>query len=170
MILHREEVLRHGKEYKFQTAPIDPNDPFRGKYIVLQFRKNNHPVDSSENWNQVEDIYLHLQTDKNGFATISSISQAPPSNNIDYIKGKVSYVIHLGSRNSVFFEYPFDRFYMEETKAYDAELAYQASQQDTTQQTYALVSVRDGDAVLKDVLINGVPVKEVVERQREKIR
>ncbi|WP_187260838.1 GDYXXLXY domain-containing protein [Pontibacter beigongshangensis] len=168
MILHREEVLQHGKEYKFETAPIDPNDPFRGKYIVLRFREESFPVDSTENWDQAEDIFLHLQTDRNGFATIRSISQVPPAENTDYVKAKVSYVSHHNGRDSIFFEYPFNRFYMKESKAYEAELAYQSSQQDTTQQTFALVRVKDGEAVLKDVLINGVPVKEVVERQRER--
>ena len=31
MILDREDILDMGKEYKFKTEPIDPNDPFRGK-------------------------------------------------------------------------------------------------------------------------------------------
>lgn len=30
MILDREDILDTGKEYKFKTEPIDPNDPFRG--------------------------------------------------------------------------------------------------------------------------------------------
>lgn len=40
MIWDREEVLRTGTEYKFRTAPIDPTDPFRGKYITLRFDDN----------------------------------------------------------------------------------------------------------------------------------
>ncbi|MBD3630845.1 GDYXXLXY domain-containing protein [Cyclobacterium sp.] len=35
MILDREDILHKGKEYKFKTQPIDPNDPFRGKFIAL---------------------------------------------------------------------------------------------------------------------------------------
>ena len=37
MIWGREEVLNTGTEYKFRTAPIDPNDVFRGKYINLNY-------------------------------------------------------------------------------------------------------------------------------------
>ncbi|MFT2007679.1 GDYXXLXY domain-containing protein [Pontibacter sp. 13R65] len=167
MIRNREAILRYGKEFKFLTAPIDPSDPFRGKYIVLNFTQNIFPVEDASAWPEDKVIYLHLQTNQNGFATISKISQAPPADTIDYIASKVEYVSHHNGRNHVFFQFPFDRFYMEESKAYEAELAYTASQQDTTQQTYALVRVKEGEAVLSDVLINGVPIKEMVERQRQ---
>ncbi len=40
MIWNREDVLRSGKAFKFRSAPVDPNDPFRGKYIILSFREN----------------------------------------------------------------------------------------------------------------------------------
>ena len=64
-------------------------------------------------------------------------------------------------------DYPFDRYYMEESKAYDAELTYRKSQLDTSQIAYALVSIKDGEAVLKDVLINGVSIREIVIKERE---
>ncbi len=40
MILNRENVLANGTDFKFRTAPIDPNDPFRGKYVNLQYENN----------------------------------------------------------------------------------------------------------------------------------
>ena len=55
---------------------------------------------------------------------------------------------------------------MEESKAYEAELTYRQSQRDTTKLTYALVSIKNGDAVLKDVLIDGISIKEIVETNR----
>jgi len=30
-------VLNQGTIWKFQCEPVDPNDPFRGKYITLRF-------------------------------------------------------------------------------------------------------------------------------------
>jgi uncharacterized membrane-anchored protein len=39
MIYDQEQVLREGKTYHFKTAPIDPSDPFRGKYITLSFER-----------------------------------------------------------------------------------------------------------------------------------
>ena len=37
MIYKHESVMREGAVYKFRTAPIDPRDPFRGEYVVLDF-------------------------------------------------------------------------------------------------------------------------------------
>ena len=40
MIFNKEAVLAQGKDYRFKTAPIDPYDPFRGKYIDLYYEAN----------------------------------------------------------------------------------------------------------------------------------
>ena len=37
MIYDHEAILNKGKVFKFKTAPVDPSDPIRGKYITLQF-------------------------------------------------------------------------------------------------------------------------------------
>ena len=50
MIWSREKVLNEGKIYKFKTAPIDPNDPFRGKYISLNFEQNAIEVNNADDW------------------------------------------------------------------------------------------------------------------------
>ncbi len=57
--------------------------------------------------------------------------------------------------------YPFTRYYMEESKAKAAELAHRRSLRNDQEVTYALVNIKNGDAVLKDVMINGVSVKEL---------
>ncbi|TXK24677.1 GDYXXLXY domain-containing protein [Pontibacter qinzhouensis] len=167
MIRNKEDILQNGKEFKFLTAPIDPYDPFRGKYVSLDFKENNFPVNNAEAWKRGCSIYLHLKTDTQGFTTISGISPERPAATTDYIAGKVEYVSHHSGRNHVFFQLPFDRYYMEESKAYEAEVAYRTLQQDSTQLTYALVRVKEGEAVLQEVLVNEVPLKVVVEQQRE---
>ena len=34
MILNQETILKTGKPYRFKTQPVDPSDPFKGKYII----------------------------------------------------------------------------------------------------------------------------------------
>ncbi len=65
-------------------------------------------------------------------------------------------------------EYPFDRFYLEESKAPEAERAYWEANRDTTQVAYALVAVKNGHAALKDVMINNKSVIDVVNELNEK--
>ena len=161
MILDKEIILRYGTEFKFITAPIDPHDPFRGKYISLQFDESLIEIPTSREWLTGEPIYLILTVDDNGFARVDSATEKRPSVRQHYLKTKVRY--YYSDRVRVTF--PFDRFYMEESKAYDAEMAYQESQTDTSATAYALVSIKDGVGVLKDVLIDGVPIREIA-RQR----
>ena len=37
MIWQEEGTIQEGTEFHFKVAPVDPNDPFRGKYISLAF-------------------------------------------------------------------------------------------------------------------------------------
>lgn len=166
MILGREDILSTGKEYKFKTAPIDPGDPFRGKYIILRFDENTIEIQDEAEWEEGETIYVFLSEDNNGFVKISSVSKEEPPASQDFLKAKAGNVFGNGSKKLVI-DYPFDRYYMEESKAYEAELTYQRSQADTNQVAYALVSIKEGEAVLKDVLIDGVPIREVVMKERE---
>ena len=167
MILDRENVLATGAEYRFRTVPIDPNDPFRGKYISLGYEENTVEIPNEKDWVTTgEIIYVSLSRDKDGFAKIKSVSKEKPAGNHDFIKAKVSYISGDGS-NEVAIDYPFDRYYMEESKAPGAEQIYRQSLQDTNRITYALVCIKNGDAVLKDVIIDGVSIGKLVKKNRE---
>lgn len=165
IIFNSEKIYREGKEFLFRTAPIDPTDPFRGKYIVLSFEETSARVSNAVDWNYGDPVYVNLGTNERGFATIQSLSKDKPEKSEDYVKAYVSYVSG-DSAAHVTIRYPFDRFYMEESKAYGAEIIYNESLRDTAQVTYALVAVKNGNAVVKDVVINGVPVREAVLKKR----
>lgn len=166
MIFDREEILETGTDYKFSTAPIDPSDPFRGKYIILSYKDNVVAVKDEKSWIAGETVYVSLETDEDGFAKITSVSKEKPSENQNFLKAKVSTVSSDGT-NKLTIYYPFDRYYMEESKAYDAELVYTKSLQDTTKRTYALVRIKNGDAVLKDVLIDEISIREIVKERQQ---
>jgi uncharacterized membrane-anchored protein len=167
MIFEREQILAKGTEFKFETAPIDPNDPFRGKYVNLQYKNKVIEIQNEADWLNGEDIYVILAKDNNGFAKIQSVSKTKPSDEFSFVKAKVSFVSDDGSQQLTVY-YPFDRFYMEESKAVEAEHVYNRSLPDTNQRAYALVKIKDGEAVLKDVLINDISIKDIVNSEREK--
>ncbi len=173
MIWDREEIIDTGIEFKFKTAPVDPTDPFRGKYIRLNYDESLVEMESTEEWFRGEKIFVHLATDKEGFAKAMSGSKDRPSDQQAYIEAKVLYGNSINVRDSVRIvriEYPFDRFYMEESKAYEAELSYNRIQKSDSSATYALISIKNGDAVLRDVLIDGVSISEIVkQRQKENL-
>lgn len=166
MIFKKESVVTTGKEFRFKTAPVDPTDPFRGKYIVLSFEENAIQVTNANDWNQGDHVFVSLATNDKGYARILSVSKDEPLNEEDYVKANLGFIMN-DSLSNVTIQYPFDRFYMEESKAYDAEQAYNESTRDTSRVTYAIVKVRNGDAVVTDVIINGVPIREAVKNWRE---
>src|SRR5690606_30981417 len=77
MILHQEDILERATAYKFKTHPIDPADPFKGKYIRLNYDINSVPSNDST-WVGQEDIYILLTTDRLGFAKIKHVSRDIP--------------------------------------------------------------------------------------------
>jgi uncharacterized membrane-anchored protein len=168
MIYNAEAIIAKGTEYKFITTPIDPTDPFRGKYITLSYRENRFQIYNPEEWSTNEIVFVTLTTDENGYAKISSVSKKMPADQQDFVKAKVSYVTNMENEdNYLTISYPFDRYYMEESKASDAETLYLESLRDTNLITYGLVNIKAGEAVLKDVMIDGKSIKEMVINKRD---
>ena len=161
MIFDKEHVITAGTDYKFRTAPVDPYDPFRGKYITLSFDANTFDVNDDKEWNMGDVIYVQLTTDSAGFAKIAYVTKEEPKEpKPDYVKAKVQYAYD----SKLTIEYNFNKFYMEESKAGNAETVYRKANRrnsDTAQTVYALVSLMKGDAVIKDVIINGTSVKDL---------
>ncbi|MCX6181234.1 MAG: GDYXXLXY domain-containing protein [Bacteroidetes bacterium] len=168
MAVVRELVVSEGKTYKFRTAPVDPNNIFKGKYIYLSFKDNSVVSPSGSDLGFAEEVYVTLRIDSAGFAVPKELFLEEPFGYPDYLKVKVSYV-DSDSRDvkRIFLSYPFTEFYMEESKAPKAEIVYGRSARDAQKSTYALVSIADGESVLRDVLIDGVPIKTVVEGENQ---
>lgn len=152
MILNREEVLADGNLYKFHCRPVDPNDPFRGKFVVLGFEEDNFDIVSK--WEKGNILYAILERDENGFAKIVNVMEDIPEKE-DYIEVKVSY----NSGNNLRFELPFNRYYIEESKAKAAEDIFR-SRPDVA---VAFVYVNQGTAVLKKVMIGNRTIEEAAE-------
>lgn len=163
MIWNREAILKTGKVFKFRCAPVDPNDPFRGKYIILGFDENSLQQQEELKWQSGETIYVQMKNDSAGFAKIYAVHKTKPGNQTDFIKAKVDYFSN-DSNNEVFIAWPFNRFYLEESKAYAAEQEYVKSLADSNNITYALVKVKNGDAVLENVFINDKPINFYIKK------
>jgi uncharacterized membrane-anchored protein len=161
MIFKQETVLERGVAYKFKTRPVDPSDPFRGKYITLDFAISDFKTKDTL-WERNEDILVYLATDSLGYAKIDTISREVLVNNSkDYVKAKAYWYSNYSK--SVSIRFPFNKYYMKETKAYNAELAVRDRQRDSLpDNTHALVYVSEGEAVLDDVIIDNVSIKDYV--------
>jgi uncharacterized membrane-anchored protein len=164
MILNQESVLKTGKAYKFKTQPVDPSDPFKGKYINLNYEIREFETNDSL-WERNQPLYVYLVTDNLGYAKIETVSKSILTNNKNnYFKAKTEWYSNYD--NKLHIQFPFNQYYMKETKAYDAEVAVRNRQQDSIpNNTYALVFIKEGEAVLEDVIIDEISIKDYVEKQ-----
>ena len=118
MIARRELTLQYGRQYRFQTAPVDPSDPFRGRYVALHLQANTAPTLPGIPLAPGQRVYAILTEDAAGFAAIASLSLVPPAGDT-YFQTSVDYV--SGDRVQV--ALPFDRYYTDEHLAPAAERA-----------------------------------------------
>lgn len=159
MIWEKERVIATGRIFKFKTAPIDPVDPFRGRYIHLQFESDTFKVTDKTQWCINEDVYVCLSNDSLGYATVKTISKKEPENTTDYVKAKIRFISD-DKQKVLTIRYPFENYYMEESKAPKAEKIYRNASIQQRITGYALVYVKSGESALKDVIVKGKSLTE----------
>ncbi len=163
MIKGQEDTLSTGTAYRFKTRPVDPYDLMRGKYITLRFDETW--AKSTSAWKTGDIVFITLSEDKLGFARLEEAFHQRPASETDYLEISLD-GYHFEERDSIYVSLPFNRYYMEESKAQAAEDLYRESARSEEVEAYALVMVKDGKAVLKDVMLDGIPIKQAVETMR----
>jgi uncharacterized membrane-anchored protein len=163
MIVEQEDILVNGKIFRFETEPVDPSDPFRGKYITLDFKDDTFKHYGTK-WQSGETVYVILTEDNDGFARIADVSDSPPRSEVYYVQGTVLF----SDTETVRISYPFERFYMEESKAPGAEKLYQdVNRNDSSQTAYAIVRIKNGKPALEAVMIDDRSIVELVKELKE---
>jgi uncharacterized membrane-anchored protein len=155
MIANREMTLRHGRQFRFRTAPVDPYDAFRGRFVALQFEQNSAPVPVDEKLAMNQKVYADLAEDEHSFARIDKVSADRPSDET-YVQCRVNSI----TDSLVYLQFPFDRYYMDEKLAPAAEAAYLEHSRREVRDVYVTVRVKDGNAVLEELYIAGMPIRE----------
>lgn len=161
MIFQNNSVLKNGEKFNFKLQPIDPSDPFRGEYIVLAFTDEVYFEQNNEHWQENTLVYAIFENDKNGYAYIAELRRKAPKETANYLALKVDYV----NNDEVYFNFPFNRFYMSEDKAQKAENLFLETIRDSTNINYAVVSIKNGKSVLNDVQVNGVSLVKIVGKE-----
>lgn len=158
MIAHREMTLRNGRQFRFHTAPVDPYDAFRGRYVALGMRDDTAPVVPGLELRRNQKVYAVIEEDDEGFARFSSVTVDRPKDQA-YIQARVNRV----SGDELELRLPFDRYYMEEKLAPAAEAAYRKHSQREALDAYVTVRVDSGFAVLEELYVGGKPVVEFIQ-------
>jgi GDYXXLXY protein len=150
LIWKREQTLRHGTVWKFRTAPVDPLDVFRGRYIALEFDVESQQVAPPPNVESGQTIFVTLRQNLEGFAEIDQVSATRPGGD-DFIEALLA-----GKTVSL----PFDKFWMTERDAPAADVAYRAENRRDKKNAFVTVRVFRGDAALEELFLDNKPLGE----------
>jgi len=166
MIYRQETTLREGRVYKFRTRPVDPADALRGRYVWLGFEQEAAAWPGKVQGQYRGPAFARVEEGANGFAVVRELSMEPPAEG-DSFKVQVRYISWGAGTGTAHFTMPFDRYYMEETKAPKAERAYWEHNHrgHTNLATYAVVRVKDGHAALENLFVGGKPIVDYVTEQ-----
>lgn len=161
MIAERERVLRHGEVFKFRTAPVDPYDAFRGRYVALRFEESSVPAMPGLEIVGGMRLCVAVTNGADGFARYGAATREPPATGA-WIRVKAWY----STRDRIQLQPPTDRFYMNEDDAPDAEAAYRDSSRVSNRTAYAQMRVLGGNAAIEDLYVGGTSIREFVRARR----
>lgn len=159
IIWKRQRTFREGRVWKFRTAPVDPVDALRGRYLSLRFSAEDFAW--TDPMPATDLAYLTLKEDADGFAVVDQISEHKPGGN-NYLP--VDRFGVYDNKGHVVFS--FDKFWITEENAQAAEQAYLNHSSRKLNDAYVTVRVRDGDAAIEELYLGGQPLKEYLRATR----
>lgn len=160
MLVSRERVLAAGETFRFECAPVDPVDVFRGRYVALAFATNPVTVPEGLRFAPGQRVFLRVVVGPDGFALLRDPSTTAPSDGA-FLRARAH---HLAGNGQLSLDLPFDRYYLEEKLAPEAERAYRQRARGGARPTHVTVRLLDGRAVLEELYLDGLPVHEFLRR------
>jgi hypothetical protein len=162
MIWKRQQTLREGRLWKFRTAPVDPVDAFRGRYLTLRFAAEE--IERAEPLPTGEPLYVTLKEDAEGFAVIDGASSVRVTG--DNVLQVENYGYYEKKARVGF---SFDQFWVNEADAPAAERAYMAFSRGEQADAYVTVRIRNGDAAIEELYLAGKPLREFLRTMAEPV-
>lgn len=170
-VLRTNDTLENGTIYKFRLQGYDPHDPFRGEYLRILLKDNIIEMQNKDEATAIinaSKVYASFSVDDEGFAMPMSLSQNPSD---DALKVEVSRDYYVSTEMTsirIRIQYPFDRLWMNQKECPVAEKVVNKALSGN-KHVYALVSIKNGDGVLKDIEVDGVSIKDLVKKEREQV-
>lgn len=175
IIFSSQRVLSEGTQLKVKTAPVDPYDLFRGRYVALStdLGRIELPLDHPSQFYPKQKVYVLLEENTEGFVRLKTLLTRPPKT-ASYITARVTYVQKTKSvqvaeknwksepANIVHVHLPFNRYYMNEKLAPAAEKLVRDRSRREKQDAYLIIRVLGGKALIESLNVGGVPIEEAL--------
>lgn len=160
MIFDSENIIKNGDVHYLECMPVDPSDPFRGRYIDLRYKAENQAY-KFDNWKQYSrgDILYASMAQNGDYSEIVQIFTHAPQGS--YVKIKVA----SKSSNGLYIDIPLDRYYMEENAAIASDTLLRFRREGKNLDIYAKTRTKDGEIMLEEVFVNSIPVGAYITRE-----
>lgn len=152
-IRQHEKVLVEGQLVRLKCTAPDPYDPLRGRYLAVRPEASEVKVDK-ELKSYRGPGYAVLAIGADGIATVNRIERERPAEGL-FVRVRVRWAYEGKAR----FDWPFDRYYLNETLAPEAD-RWLAESLRSAKSVLAEVRVFDGRAVLEDLSLDGKSFRE----------
>lgn len=165
-IVKHERTLAAGETHRFRTTPVDPVDPFQGRYVIVNLadQRVDIPADVKLGRLNRQRGFARIETDESGWTQFSTWHQEPP-NNGSYLQ---TYLYQYGrfaprateDTGTHVIEIPFNRFYMTEDLAPLAEQLVRRRNEDVD--CWVEVKVHRGHAVITGLYLDDRPIEQAI--------
>jgi uncharacterized membrane-anchored protein len=159
MIARYERALHDGAVFRVRAMPVDPVDPFRGRYVV--FRLGFEPV--SLDTSLAGPVWVELVEGPDGFAKAGTVSRTRPARG-HYVAAQAIPLEWGAGAVRTRLLLPQDRYYMDESRAPRAETLTRGPGRRGPGNVWVTLRVRDGMGVVEHLWIDGVTVEEHLRR------
>ncbi|MFA7230809.1 MAG: GDYXXLXY domain-containing protein [Victivallaceae bacterium] len=159
MIMRAENIFNKGNVFTFKAAPVDPYDPFRGRYVSIRVEPDYVQTAGQVDFKAGDELFATVKTGTDGMAFWADLNRTPPDEG-DYVRVKFKY----NTEGKSYIQPPFDRFYMNEKLAPEAEKTVRLNSNCTIK-----VRILNGKAVIENVYIGDVSLRDyVLQNSRQK--
>ena len=160
--------------YRFRSGAVDPYDPFRGRYVTLRPLPDRIPDDGAI-YPYNARLYASIGNDSDGLATVQKLSTVQPENGDFIIVKYRNKGVDWENRENAdknkkyhFFNLPFSRYYLNEKLAPEAEKAVaDVTRADTSDCILKVKVYDDGHAIIDELEIKGIPLREYLKNRRK---
>jgi uncharacterized membrane-anchored protein len=148
----RVQTLARGRIWKFKTAPVDPEDAVRGRYVRLSFDVDRFT--GTEKFRPDETVYAVLKENAEGFAEVDHLTRTRLAGD-NFVKVEAWW---WNDRENIAF--PLTQYWVAERDAPAAETAYRENSRRGQENAFVTVRVRDGDAAIEQLYIDNQPLRD----------
>lgn len=158
-IFKYERTLANGALIRLKCTAPDPYDPLRGRYLAVRPEQSTARVAKDQKLHAGQVAFVTLRTSADGLTELDEACAEPPASG-----AFIRVAVQWDSGDEVSIEWPFERYYLNEELAPEADKWFAESIRNT-KGVIAEVRLHDGVAVLENLSFDGRSLRDILKER-----